>query len=130
MVARNPELAERRKQVLHTVLERNPEEAAAPIVAAHKEAAAAAHSTEEVAAPIVAAHKAVEVVRKAAVAADSDLAADPAAARTGRSCNPGRRRAVAVSSSVSLGCPRAGQLQQVRRKQLRANRHKKRTWQK
>jgi len=82
VVARNPELAERRKQVLHTVLERNPEEAAAPIVAAHKEAEAAAHSTEEVAAPIVAVHKAVEVadrvvevVRKAAVAADSDLAA-------------------------------------------------------
>ena len=75
VVARNPELAERRKQVLHTVLERNPEEEAAPIVAAHKEAAAAAHSTEEVAAPIVAVHKAVEVVRKAAVAADSDLAA-------------------------------------------------------
>ncbi len=60
-MARNPELAERRKQVLHTVLERNPEEAAAPIVAVHK--------------AVEVADRVVEVVRKAAVVADSDLAA-------------------------------------------------------
>ena len=75
VVAHNPGLAERRKQALHTVLERNPEEAAAPIVAAHKEAAEAVLSREVVAAPIVVVHKAVEAARRAAVVADSDLAA-------------------------------------------------------
>jgi hypothetical protein len=57
-------------QALHTVLERNPEEAAVPNEVDHMAAA--------VAAPIVVVHKAVEVVqvaRMAAVVVDSDLAA-------------------------------------------------------
>ena len=70
MVAYNPGLlAERRKQVQHTVLERNPEEAAAPIEVAHRvavEAAQAVHMAVEAAAPIVVVHKEVEVVHKEA----------------------------------------------------------------
>ena len=70
MVAYNPGLlAERRKQVQHTVLERNPEEAAAPIEVAHRVAVEAVHSTEEAVAPIVVVHKEVEVVHKEAAEA-------------------------------------------------------------
>ncbi len=90
VAAYNPGLVVRRKQAQHTVLGRNPEEAAVPIVAAHKaaaEAVQAAHSTEEVAVPIVVVHKAVEVAdrvvavvrvgvaHRVALVADSDLAA-------------------------------------------------------
>jgi len=65
-------LVERRKQVQHTVLERNPEEAAVPIVV-HKEAAevvqvvrmVVAHKEIEVAVPIVVVHKGVAVVQAA-----------------------------------------------------------------
>jgi hypothetical protein len=68
-------LVERRKQVQHTVLERNPEEAAVPIVV-HKEAAevvqvvrmAVAHKEVEVAVPIVVVHKGVAVVQAARMA--------------------------------------------------------------
>jgi hypothetical protein len=73
VVAYNPGLlAERRKQVQHTVLERNPEEAAAPIEVAHRvavEAAQAVHMAVEAAAPIVVVHKEVEVVHKEAAEA-------------------------------------------------------------
>ncbi len=72
MVAYNPGLlAERRKQVQHTVLESNPEEAAAPIEVVHMvavEAAQAVHMAVEAAAPIVA-HKEIEVVHKEAAEA-------------------------------------------------------------
>ena len=73
VVAYNPGLlAGCRKQVQHTVLERNPEEAAAPTEVARKvavEAVQAVHSTEEAAAPIVVVHKEVEVVHKVAAEA-------------------------------------------------------------
>ena len=64
-------LAGCRKQVQHTVLESNPEEAAAPIEVAHRvavEAAQAAHMAVEAAAPIVA-QKEIEVVHKEAAEA-------------------------------------------------------------
>jgi len=51
------------------VLERNPEEAAAPIEVAHRVAVEAVHSTEEAVAPIVVVHKEVEVVHKEAAEA-------------------------------------------------------------
>ena len=80
VVARNPELAERRKQALYTVLERMEEVVVAHTAAA--EAGQAAHSTVVVAVPIVVVRKVVEVAervvaiaRKAAVAADLDPAA-------------------------------------------------------
>ena len=65
VVAYNLGLAERRKQEQHIVLERNPEEAAVPIVV-HKEAAEVVHMvvvhTEiEVAVPIVVHMEAAEV---------------------------------------------------------------------
>jgi len=70
VVAYNPGLlAGCRKQVQHTVLERNPEEAAAPTVVARKVAVEAVHSTEEAVAPIVVVHKEVEVVHKEAAEA-------------------------------------------------------------
>ena len=75
----------RHKRVKHTVLGRNPEEAAVPIEVAHKVAAEAVrvvHSTEEVAVPIAVVHKAIEVAdrvvavaRKAAAVAETALAA-------------------------------------------------------
>jgi len=68
VVAYNPGLAGRRKQVQHTVLERNPEEAVAPIEVAHRvavEVAQAVHMAVEVVAPIVV-HKGIEVARKEA----------------------------------------------------------------
>jgi hypothetical protein len=73
VVAYNPGLVVRRKQVLHTVLARTAKEVVAHTVAA--EAVQAAHSTVGVAAPIAVVHKAVEVARRAAVVVDSDLAA-------------------------------------------------------
>ena len=73
MVVYNPGLlAGCRKQVQHTVLESNPEEAAAPIEVAHRvavEAAQAVHMAVEAAAPIVVVHKEVEVVHKEAAEA-------------------------------------------------------------
>ena len=61
MVAYNPGLlAGCRKQVQHTVLESNPEEAAAPIEVVHRvavEAAQAVHMAVEAAAPIEVAHR-------------------------------------------------------------------------
>jgi hypothetical protein len=57
--------------VQHTVLESNPEEAAAPIEVAHRvavEAAQAVHMAVEAAAPIVA-HKEIEVVHREAAEA-------------------------------------------------------------
>lgn len=73
VAAYTPGLVVRRKQALHTVLERKEE------VVARKAAAEAAHSTKAAAVPIVV-HTVVEVAdrvvaHKAAVAADSDLAA-------------------------------------------------------
>ena len=65
-MAYNPGLAERHKQVHHTVLERNPEEAAAPTEVAHKEVVEvvqAVHMAVEVVAPL-AVHKGIEVARK------------------------------------------------------------------
>jgi len=53
-------------QVLHTVLERNPEEVARKVAV---EVVQAVHSTVEVAVPIVVVHKAVEVARKVAAEA-------------------------------------------------------------
>jgi hypothetical protein len=71
-VAYNPGLlAGCRKQVQHTVLESNPEEAAAPIEVVHRvaaEAVQAAHMVVEAAAPIVA-HKGFEVVHRVAAEA-------------------------------------------------------------
>jgi hypothetical protein len=81
LVAYNPGLVEHHKQVQHTVLERNPEEAAAPTEVARKVAAEAVpvvHSTEEAVAPIVVVHKEVEVVHK--VAAEADQAVQMAVA--------------------------------------------------
>ncbi len=90
MVAYNPGLlAGCRKQVQHTVLESNPEEAAAPIEVAHRvvvEAAQAVHMAVEAAAPIEvvhrvaaeavqAVHMAVEVAHKVIEAAALNLAA-------------------------------------------------------
>jgi len=84
--ARNPELAVRRMQVLHTVWERNPEEAAVPTEVDHMEAVEAGQvvhmAAAEVVAPIVV-HKVIEAVHKEAAEAalavhkvvDSDLAA-------------------------------------------------------
>jgi len=84
--ARNPELAVRRMQVLHTVWERNPEEAAVPTEVDHMEAVEAGQvvhmAAAEVVAPIVV-HKVIEAVHKEAAQAaqavhkvvDSDLAA-------------------------------------------------------
>ena len=73
MVVYNPGLlAGCRKQVQHTVLESNPEEAAAPIEVAHRvavEAAQAVHMAVEAVAPIVVVHKEVEVVHKEAAEA-------------------------------------------------------------
>jgi len=76
--ARNPELAVRRMQELHTVLERTAQEVVVPIVVVHKvpaEAAQVVHMAVAVAVPIVVVHKVVEVARMAAVVVDSDLAA-------------------------------------------------------
>jgi hypothetical protein len=80
VVAYNPGLVVRRKQVLHTVLARTAKEVVAHTVAA--EAARAAHSTVGVADPIVVVHKAIEVAHRvievariATVVVDSDLAA-------------------------------------------------------
>lgn len=72
--AHNLGLVVRRKQALHTVLERKEE------VVARKAAAEAAHSTKAAAVPIEVAHTAVEVAdrvvaRKAIVVADSNLVA-------------------------------------------------------
>jgi hypothetical protein len=89
LVAYNPGPAGRRMQVLHTVLERNPEEAAAPTEVARKvavEVVPVVHSTEEAVAPIVVVHKAaveadqavhmaIEVAHKVIEAAAPDLAA-------------------------------------------------------
>jgi len=81
--ARNPELAVRRMQLLHTVWERNPEEAAVPTEVDHMEAVEADQvvhmAAAEVVAPIVV-HKVIEAVHKEAAQAvhkvvDSDLAA-------------------------------------------------------
>jgi len=67
VVAYNLGLAEHRKQELHTVLGRNPEEVAVPIVV-HKEAAepdhmVVVHKVVEVAVPIVVRTEAAEAVR-------------------------------------------------------------------
>ena len=63
-MAYNPGLlAGCRKQVQHTVLERNPEEAAAPTEVARKEVVEAVHMAVEVVAPL-AVHKGIEVARK------------------------------------------------------------------
>lgn len=72
--AHNLGLVVRRKQALHTVLERKEE------VVARKAAAEAAHSMKAAAVPIEVAHTAVEVAdrvvaRKAIVVADSNLVA-------------------------------------------------------
>jgi hypothetical protein len=73
VVAYNPGLlAGCRKQVQHTVLESNPEEAAAPIEVAHRvavEAVEAVHMAVEAAAPIVAHRVAVEAVQAVEAAA-------------------------------------------------------------
>ena len=64
-------LAGRRKQVQHTALESNPEEAAAPIEVVHRvavEAAQAVHMAVEAAEPIVA-HTEIEVVHREAAEA-------------------------------------------------------------
>ena len=78
VVAYNPGLAGRRKQVQHTVLERNPEEAVAPIEVAHRvavEVAQAVHMAVEVVVPIVV-HKGIEVAHKEIEAAAPNLAAE------------------------------------------------------
>jgi len=88
--AHNPGLVVRRMQALHTVLERNPEEADVPTEVDHMEAVEAGHvvhmAAAEVVAPIVVVHKVIEAVHMEAVEAaqavhkvvavvDSDLAA-------------------------------------------------------